>query len=331
MKHCIILLSIPLLALSCCSAPKRYVSTSGEIQGTFYNITYETAKILDSDFARELHLFDKSLSIFDSLSTISKINSNKSVNPAKDTVFMRVYNRAMQISQETDGAFDITVSPLVKLWGFNHSSRHDVSQSMLDSVLQFVGYNKINISNGQVCKSDPRVQIDANAIAQGYSSDIIGEFLERNGVENYMVEIGGEIRVKGLSPKGEPWRIGITDPEDDSTAVNDKVKDIVSLTNASIGTSGNYHKYHFVNGKKVGHEIDPKTGLPAQKNLLCASIIAPDCISADAYATACMVMGLEKSLALCRKNKDIEGYFVYLDPNGNKKTVCTQGFKKLLK
>ena len=316
--------------LTSCQEP-RYIKTSGEIQGTFYNITYKSSENLDSLILTELNKFNKSLSIFDAESTISRINNNEDVNPEADTVFMKVFDRAMEVSRETDGAFDITVSPIVKLWGFNHATPQEVTQAKIDSVMAFVGYDKIRIENGKAIKTDPRVQLDANAIAQGYSCDVIADFLEQHGVENYMIEIGGEIRAKGVNGKGDYWRIGITKPRDDSTATNEELQDIMWLDNKSVGTSGNYHKYRIVDGKKIGHEIDPKTGRTAENELLSASIIADDCISADAYATACMVLGLDKSLELCRKNGKIEGYFIYLDKDGKERMTCTDGFRKRLK
>lgn len=329
----ILIVSVFLIICSCSNnkTTAKYWNTSGEIQGTFYNITYESAENLDSVIYRELKRFDKSMSIFDSTSTISRVNRNDStLGVVKDTVFLRVFNRSQEISELTDGIFDITVSPLVKLWGFNHAKQVNVSANMIDSIKQFVGYKKIRLQDGKITKSDNRVEIDANAIAQGYSSDLIAELLERHGVNNYMVEIGGEIHVKGYNAKNNDWSIGISKPIFDSTCMNNELQTVIHLNKGSVATSGNYHKFHIVNGEKIGHEISPITGYPTANSLLSATVVTESCIDADAYATAFMVMGLDKSLELCKKTKKIEAYFIYLD-NNNIKDTYTPGFKQYIK
>lgn len=306
--------------LSACSPTSApYRKTEGLTQGTFYHITYQSDQPLDSTIVAELKRFDKSLNLFDTASTISRVNRSTISNVAHDTLFINVFNRSQQISKITNGVFDITVSPLVSLWGFNHTVRKEVTQTMIDSVMQFVGYEKITIDeNGNVSKSDPRVQIDCNAIAQGYSCDVMSDLFERHGIDNYLIEIGGEIRARGFNPNGTAWQVGITKPVDDTTGTNNaQLQTVVPLSDRAICTSGNYHKFQIHGDKKIGHEIDPRTGHPAVTDLLSATVIAPDAMTADALATACMVLGLNQSVSLIQSLTDVEAYFIFTTPSGS--------------
>lgn len=310
------------------STEKQYFTAEGMIQGTYYSIKYEATENIDSTIYKELKKFDKSLSIYDSSSVISRINRNETAEV--DSLFSCVFNRAQEISKETDGAFDMSVGPLVKLWGFNKGKCQRVTQAMIDSVLPYVGYQKVSLINKHISKSDPRLHLDANAIAQGFSCDIIAKLLDDKGCTNYMVEIGGEVRAKGINSKGNTWRIGLDKPIVDSTGTTSEIQEIVEIKNASVATSGNYRKFVIIDGVRYGHEIDPRNGRPVMKELLSTTIIAPDCMSADAYATACMIMGVEKSMQLCEKNKDIEGYFIYTDAKGQIQSIYTKGFEKYI-
>lgn len=317
------------LCLFSCKQPTPYQSAKGEIQGTYYNITYQSNENLAEEIFKQLKSFDKSLSIFDSTSIITKVNDN--VTDVKlDSNFIYVFNRAMEVSKNTNGAFDMTVSPLVKLWGFNHAKEQNVTPQMIANIMPKVGYQKIRLKNNKIVKDYPSITLDANAIAQGYTSDIIANYFNKKGIRNYLIEIGGEVRAKGVNDKNEIWRVGIDKPVDDSTGTNDEIQAIIALKNTSIGTSGNYHKFHIVKGKKYGHEINPATGYPVVNELLSVSIVTPLCIDADAYATACMVLGLKKSMELCKRLPFLDGYFVYLDNRGRQKVMITKGMRKMI-
>lgn len=320
---------VPLtLCLFSCKQTTPYQSAKGEIQGTYYNITYQSNENLAEEIFKQLKSFDKSLSIFDSTSIITKVNDNAAVK--LDSNFIYVFNRAMEVSKNTNGAFDMTVSPLVKLWGFNHAKEQDVTHQMIANIMPKVGYQKIRIKNNKIVKDNPSITLDANAIAQGYTSDIIANYFNKKGIQNYLVEIGGEVRAKGVNDKNEIWRVGMDKPVDDSTGMNNEIQAVIALKNTSIATSGNYHKFHIVKGKKYGHEINPATGYPVVNELLSVSIVTPLCIDADAYATACMILGLKKSMELCKRLQFLDGYFVYLDNKGRQKVMMTKGMRKMI-
>jgi len=310
----------------------KEVKLEGYIQGSSYHITYLDMK--GRNFQKEikaaLEHFNKSLSVFDSTSVISLINKNDSAVQA-DTLFKRVFIVAEEVSKKTDGAFDMTVGPLVKLWGFNNGKRIEVTQHMVDSLKPVIGYEKVHLVGNKIVKDNPKIQLDANALAQGYSSDIIGKLLESKGIKNYMVEIGGEVITKGKSPRGDDWKIGINKPIDDSTSTISQIQDVVLLKNIAISTSGNYRKFYYYKGKKYSHEIDPHSGYPENNNVLSVSVIAPECITADAYATAFMVLGMVKSVRLLQKLPGVDAYFIYKDnKDGKNKVIYTRGFEKYL-
>jgi thiamine biosynthesis lipoprotein len=313
------------------TGPLQTVFNEGFIQGTTYHITYLSpdGKDYHTEITKTLHEFDKSLSTFDSTSVISRINRNDST-VCVDSLFQVVFLVAKEVSEKTDGAFDITVGPLVRKWGFYNKHKTTVTQAMIDSILPFIGYQKVRLEKNKIHKDNPAIVLDANAIAQGFSCDIIAQLLDKKGVKNYMVEIGGEIKTRGKSPRGDAWKVGINQPIEDSTSTVNELQEIIRLTDMGLATSGNYRKFYYHNGKKYAHEIDPHTGYPVTHNLLSATIIEKDAITADAYATACMVMGLEKSLQLIEQLPDIEGYFIYKDKNGDNQTVYSRGFEKFI-
>ena len=196
-------------------------------------------------------------------------------------------------------------------------------------LMNLVGYKKVSIKDGKVVKENPAMILDANAIAQGYSVDVVSEYLVSLGINNFLVEIGGEVRVKGTKA-GELWRIGIDEPSDENTGAGDLLEDIIAITDRSVSTSGNYRKFYYENGVKYAHTIDPRTGSPVRHNLLSATILADDCITADAFATACMVLGKDGAIELIKKYSYLEGYLIYSDEKGNYKTWMTDNFAKLV-
>ena len=234
-----------------------------------------------------------SLSPFNKESVISRINRNEEVTP--DSMFVHVFQLAKTISEHTYGAFDITVAPLVNAWGFGFKNGQDLTPAQIDSILSFVGFEKVALENGKIVKQDPRVILDCSAIAKGYGSDAVARLFDRKGIRNYMIEIGGEIVVKGLSPKEQKWKVGINKPIDDSLNVNNEIQTILNVTDLGIATSGNYRNFYYKDGKKYAHTIDPHTGYPVQHSILSSTVLAKDCATADAYATAFMVLGLEQA------------------------------------
>ena len=292
-----------------------YQKDTGFIFGTVYNITYQYDKSLKADIEAELKKVDGSLSPFNKHSIITKINRNEDVTV--DKMFADVFNLARQISTETDGAFDITVAPLVNAWGFGFKNDTQPTRHAIDSLKQFTGYMKVSLDGMKVSKKDPRMMLDCSAIAKGYACDVVAEYLRRRGIENFMVEIGGEIVTLGINEKRLPWKIGVTKPVDDSLNTNQELQTVLNVTNKAMATSGNYRNFYYKNGKKYAHTIDPVTGYPVQHNILSATVIADNCATADAYATAFMVMGLDKAKAVLGRHPELMAYFIYSDKNGN--------------
>ena len=306
-----------------------FQSETGFIFGTVYNIKYQHPESLKDDITRELQLFDGSLSMFNDTSTISRVNRNEDIKT--DTLFMNVIRRSLEISQATDGCFDITVAPLVNAWGFGFKHDIEPDTATIDSLMQMVGYDKIELtSDGRVLKQDPRTMLDCSAIAKGYAVDIIASLLRRKGVSNYMVDIGGEVDVAGQNPSGDLWHIGINKPQDDSLSVNSELQTILALSDVGIATSGNYRNFYYKGGRKYAHTIDPHTGYPVQHSILSATVIADDCMSADAYATSFMVMGLDKACEFLDSHNGIEAYLIYTGDDGEYQVYMSEGMKRHL-
>ncbi len=302
-----------------------YHSNHGLVFGTVYRLAYQHTEDLKEEVEALFATFNESLSPFSPTSIISRVNRNEAVQP--DSYFIKVFEESERISRLTDGAFDITIAPLANAWGFGFKKSEWVDSLVVDSLLQFTGYEKIKLQNGKVVKSDPRIMISCSAIAKGYASDVIAGFFSSKGIKNYMVEIGGEIVVKGVNPQQEAWKIGINKPEDDSLSVNNELKAIIQLTDAALATSGNYRNYYYKEGVKYAHTIDPRTGYPVQQDILSATVVTKDCLTADALATAFMVMGYRQSIAFLEENRDVEAYLIYLDEAGKRRDYCTEGLK----
>ena len=304
---------------------KKYQHQDGFIFGTVYSVTYTNPdnKDLAQQINNALEAVNNSLSMFNPQSTISKINNNQAIQP--DSLFLTVWETGQHISNSTEGAFDMTIAPLVDLWGFGLKNREQVTDNEVDSIRQYVSYKLITLKDGIIHKTHQQTRIDAGAIAKGYACDIVADTLTAYGCSDFCIEIGGEIVVKGLNSKGVNWHIAINKPIEDSLCVNQEIQEIVELTNCGMATSGNYRNYYELNGKKYSHTINPHTGYPVRHNLLSATIIAPDCITADAWATACMVAGLEKSQTWINNNKNLKGYLIY-EENGEIKTWKSENF-----
>jgi thiamine biosynthesis lipoprotein len=322
----IIALLVFIFTASCRKDPYFYLE--GYAQGTTFHITYQGKKDYSKDIDNILKNFDMSLSSYVDSSIISLINNNDP-NVIPDSLFIAVFNKSKEVYENTDGMFDITVGPVVKAWGFlkDTNIRHD--DAHIKELLKYVGMDKVKLENGRIVKKFPEVIIDVNAIAQGYSVDIVSEFLEKEGSSNYLIEIGGEIKTKGINAKEKTWKVGIDKPIE-NVQPGENIQTIVLLNNKSLATSGNYRKFYEEDGIKYSHTINPKTGYPARNTLLSATIIADDCMTADAYATACMVGGIEKSKVLLKKIKGLDGYLIYSDSAGNYNIYFTDGLNKIL-
>ena len=299
-----------------------YQSDEGMVFGTVYKITYQHSDNLKKEIEAELKKVDYALSMFNKESVISLINQGEHDVPDTEQgkMFLEVYDLAMKVSKETNGAFDITVAPLVNAWGFGFKSGEMPTKQQVDSIRQFVGYKKIKCTmhNAQctIDKSDPRIMLDCSAIAKGYGCDVVARYLEQQGISNYMVMIGGEVVTKGINPTRLPWRIGVTKPEDDTLGIKQENQTVLNVTDKAMATSGNYRNFYYKGGKKYAHTIDPATGYPVQHSLLSATVLTKDCATADAYATSFMVMGMERAQQLLERHPELMAYFIYTDQKG---------------
>jgi len=322
MKKLSILISLFVVFISGCSTKNNnkvaYYSIRGFTQGTDYMVKYSSPDTTDykKQIEQILSEIDTSMSTYNNSSVISKVNNNDQTVQL-DKYFVEVFSVAQNISQKTQGAFDITVGPLVNAWGFGQKEIPKVDSAAVDSIMKFVGYEKIRLEDGNIFKEDERLRIDMNAIAQGYTVDVIAEFLDDQGVENYLVEVGGEVMTKGISPSSRQWRVGIDKPIDSNNVAGQNLQAIVKLENRALVTSGNYRNFYVKNGVKYAHTINPKTGYPVEHPLLSVSVFADDCVVADAYATAFMVMGMERSKKMVNELDGIEAYFIYSDDEGD--------------
>jgi len=276
-----------------------------------------------------LKKFDTSCSIYKPNSIISRFNNNDPTAIA-DQNFTIVFNKAMEVSEKSEGAFDITVGQLVRAWGFSIKGKIKMDDRKVDSLKQYVGYKKIKLVDGKVIKQNPNIQLDFNAIAQGFSSDVLARFLETKGIKNYLIDVGGEVLGRGKKPDGSIWSVGIERPASDSLQ-KQQLEAIVTLDNRALSTSGNYRKYFIKDGIKYSHTIDPFTGYPVHHTLLAVSVLAENSITADAYGTAFLVMGMDKAFDFIKRNPGIEAYFIYSDEKGTLKTQCSPGFSKIIK
>jgi len=327
MRYTAILLVVGLV-LTSCSKKTSFHKNEGLIFGTLYHFTYESENDLSDELKKVMNEYDLSLSTYKENSVISKINSNRSMDT--DEYFRTVFSRAKQITKVTDGAFDMTVAPLVNAWGFGFSKKDSITSELIDSLMMDVGMDMVELKDGKVMKARPGIMLDASAIAKGYAVDVVADFLESKGIENYMVEIGGEMRVKGENPKGVSWKVGIDKPIDDPKVIERELQEIISVSNTALATSGNYRNFYVKDGKKYAHTISPYTGYPVDHQLLGVSVLAPDCMTADAYATAFMVLGLEKGMKIVEDDPDLEAYFISAGSDMEYEIVFSKGFEKVI-
>jgi thiamine biosynthesis lipoprotein len=317
------------MLVACGCQKQEYFFMEGGAQGTSFHITYQAKKSYTHEIDSVLKAFDQSLSAWEPNSILSRINRNDST-VVVDEMVTRVYNKALEVNKASDGMFDITVGPLVKAWGFYNKTHAVHDSARIQQLLKFVGMEKIHLEKGKIRKDNDSIVLDVNAIAQGYSVDVVSDFLEKHAVKNYCVEIGGELKTSGKNSEGNKWRVGIDKPVDGSMVPGNQLQTIIELSNKAMATSGDYRKFIIENGVKYAHHLNPKTGYPAKNTLLSATVVTDDCITADAYGTACMVLGLEKCVGLL-KEKGLDGYLIYSDENGNLQTYITENLKRMIK
>ena len=313
---------------SCGRQPKKMV-LQGLAQGSYYAVTYydEQERNFQHEIDSIFHAVDMSVNLWVDSSVISKVNRNEEV--VLNDIFIDNFNIAQEAAKLSDGYFDPTISPLVAAWGFSNKHGDSITPQLIDSLKQLVDYRKVRIENGKVIKENPYIQLDFNAIAQGYTSDMIASFLESRDVKDFLVDTGGEIMARGGKPNGQPWIVGIEKPADnwDSEQV---VQTRIALRDKGLVTSGSTRKYVERNGKRYSHCIDPKTGYPVEHQLLSATVLAENSVWADALASICMVMGLEKSLEIINALDGVEAYYIFANEKNELEIYATEGFKKLL-
>ncbi|HPD66146.1 MAG TPA: FAD:protein FMN transferase [Bacteroidia bacterium] len=324
----VLFLLFPLMLSSC--SKKEYTFLEGETMGTIYHIKYYSPEgiNLKQSIDSLLNSVNLSLSTYIPESVISKVNqANDSVQV--DDMFRLVFQKSKEVWEASSGAFDPTVMPLVNAWGFGFSKMNNVDSNLIDSLLQYVGFEKVKLHGNRLIKSNPYIMLDFSAIAKGFGVDCVAELLESYHISDYMVEIGGEVRVSGLNPKGSKWNIAIEKPVENQTP-DQMIDTIFAVTGLSLATSGNYRNFYYKDGVKYAHTINPKTGFPAFNDLLSASVIAEKCIEADAWATAFMVMGKEKSLNILKTQPNLAVFFIYKDENNKEKFYSSENLSKFL-
>jgi thiamine biosynthesis lipoprotein len=293
-----------------CSSGDACPRVTGLALGTTYTIACNGADTLQEEVERILKRVEKSLSIYDKESIISKVNRNEDV--ALDEYFMECFGVARQVSRETNGAFDASASPLFAAWGFGAERRcAPPSQQQIDSLKKLCGMDKLNVVNNRLVKADPRAQLNANAVAKGYAVDVVARLLESRRAAGYLIEIGGEIRCGGLKPNGSRWTVGIDMPKDGNFAPGASMAGTIEVSGCAVATSGNYRRFYVTDSGKIPHTINPATGRPANNSLLSATVVAASCAAADAYATAFMVMGLDSAKALLNSHPELEAFLIF--------------------
>jgi len=310
----------------------KFSSIFGFAQGTIYHIIFKnkseiSSQKLKNNIENILKDIDMSLSIYKESSIVSKINRNEDVTP--DTYFIEVFKKSKEIYVLTGGAFDVTVGSMVNAWGFGPEDRNRISEIKQDSFREFAGMRKIDLVNGKIIKDEPWIQLDFNAIAKGYAVDVLSLYMDEQKIDSYLVEIGGEVRTRG-SKSGSYWRIGIDKPVDNNIIPGNNTQTVIRIKNKSLATSGNYRKFYNKNGIKYSHTIDPRTGCPVSTSLLSTTVIGDNCASADAIATACMVMDKDKAITFLRNNPQFEAFLIVLDERGNPGTWVTENIKNYI-
>lgn len=307
-----------------------YYRNEGKVFGTYYNIRYEATEDLESAIQAAFEAFDNSLSMFNPYSILSAINANR--DTTTNAAFESMWSEAEYVYGLSNGAFDITVAPLVKAFGFGRKSDQvaSISSQTIDSIRAFVGLEKVQLVDHKVVKDDPRVQIDGGAVAKGQACDMIAEVLREHGCTNYLVDIGGEVVAHGVNDKGQAWHIGITKPNLNNEGAQEELQEILAVSDICMATSGNYRNYYYAAGERRSHTIDPRTGYPVQHSLLSATVVSSSCMRADALATACMVLGAEDAFTMIARAEDAACYFIVAQ-NDSLVTITSPNWEEFIK
>lgn len=325
-----------IFAAGCNGGSKTYKTIDGFAQGGTFHLVYEEVAQegqynLPDSLTKWFSSIDKSLSGYDTTSIVSRINRGE--NPQLDTLFIECFNLSREVWEKTGGKFDISAAPLFDIWGFGFRNRELITQEKIDSIMSFTGMEKLSIRYDStlrasfLVKEDQRMKVNFNAIAQGYTCDYICGELEKAGIANYLLEVGGEILCKGKNAKGKDWSVGIDKPIDGNFIPGQSVEAVIEVSDRGLVTSGNYRKFYIEDGEKYSHTIDPKTGYPVRHNLLSATVIAPTAAMADAYATYLMVIGLEQAREFLQTREDMDALLVYGEQK-DLKIYATDGVKQ---
>lgn len=319
MRNFFVFIVVCCFVMGCSPVDKQHFF--GTTQGSYYSIIYydEQSRDFSREFDSVFKEIESTLSLWDDNSIIRRVNRNDT-SVVLNQIFIDNFNYAMAAAELSDGYFDPTVGPLVSAWGFHYKEGMEMTPAIVDSLKQLVGYKKVSIENGKVLKEHPDITLDFNAVAQGYTTDMIGDFLVSRDVENFLVDVGGEILARGHKPNGDLWKVGIEKPAEnkDSERI---VQEIVELHDKSIVTSGNYRKYVEKNGRRYSHSLNPKTGYPSENSLLSATVICENTAWADCLASICMLVGLDKAVEILETQDDVKAYFIYLDGDEVKDVV----------
>ena len=320
-----LILFVLFFAISCTQKQPQLVRFSGEALGTYYVVSYYDMenRIFQSEIDSILKEFLFVASLHEPKSEINAVNNNEDI--VLSPMFQDIFNKAVSISEISDGAFDFTIGPLVRAYGFWNRQREEITDEKIAEYLKLVNFRGIRIVDGRAVKQNPNIKIDFNSIAKGYAVDLVGEFLEGKGIETFLIDIGGEVLGKGRKPNGDCWRVGIEKPAEAADS-DREIETVIDLCNAALATSGNYRKYYEKNGRRYSHMIDPKTGKSVEHSLLSVTVRDATTWRADALATAFMVLGVEKSLQLLEKLPDVEAYFISAGDDGRFIITQTQGF-----
>ncbi|PIE84200.1 MAG: thiamine biosynthesis protein ApbE [Bacteroidia bacterium] len=325
-------IALALLLTACGGKPQPqqapYVKINGSIWGTIYNITLQDSTGTDREPALDSLFADieRRYSLYDSTALLYRFNHKEQM--VVDADFAALTRMSQQINQRTDGAFDPTIGPIARRWGFGKDQGQAVDADTIAQMLTYCGIGHLSIKGDTVRKDDPRTEITYNAIAKGYGVDVVANYLLSIGITNFLVEIGGEIRTHGNSPRGQAWAIGIDAPER-AVLPGQKIVDRIHINNGGLATSGNYRSFLEFGGKTYGHTIDPKTGMPVQHSLLSATVYAQSCAEADALATAFMVMGTQKAMDFIQTNEGIEGVLISMAPDSTLSIWHSKGIEEL--
>ncbi|MBR6971417.1 MAG: FAD:protein FMN transferase [Bacteroidales bacterium] len=322
-----ILAAAMIMACAGCTPDNRYYTIDGTTQGTTFHIVFQPQVSSDSSFAAVrdsvnaiLERIDFSVSGYNKESVLTAFNEEG--NPHVDKIFLDNFLASVRMTEESLGMFDASAAPLFDLWGFGFRTGTEVTQAMIDSVLQFVGMDHFHVDSLKagdgsdsilIQRDDPRCRLNFNAIAQGYTSDLIAAKFSEMGMENFLVEVGGEVYARGVNPKGKFWNVGIDRPVDGNNSPGKDIQAVVHIQNQGLVTSGDYRKFYIKDGKKISHSINPKTGYPVEHNLLSATVVAPDATIADGYATYLMVLGFDKAREVVESNEKIEALLIFSD------------------